>query len=52
MPACDCCLIVGAMLSHVCQVASLLQTALAWEEMQSPPSVRLSVRLFPLYISN
>jgi len=33
-----------------------LPTALAWEVMQSPPfvclSVRLSVRLFPLYLGN
>ena len=30
----------------------ILPTALAWEVMQSPPSVRLSVRLFLLYVRN
>ena len=31
---------------------ALLPTALVWEVMHSPPSVCLSIRLFPLYLWN
>ena len=38
--------------SVIADAFEYLPTALAWEVMQSPPSVRPSVRLFPLYLRN